>query len=346
MNLSQTCFTLFAALAGAVAGRAQDVVTVEDEAAVGWKSLSGQEPFAISATTWLNTGDEVPTPESLRGKVWMLEFFATWCGPCMAKVEHLAKLHAKYADVGFRIVAISSEPVETVRRKMIEGFGVKYWIGSDPKDETIKRYTGKGAVGIPHCYLIGADGKVIGDSFPTESQLRELLESGYRVDKPLHEKLSRARTAYDAGAFGAAHRLAVPLRKDADAAVAADATLLCTKVAGHAEFLQKLLIADVDDDANERYGELLRFAFQYDGLPPAHWALTQLADLKKNDRVKSFLPEWAKLENALRTEMLAEGRPEKLRQAKKLYDEAAQKYARSLVGRLAADASTRLATGK
>jgi hypothetical protein len=40
------------------------------------------------------------------------------------------------------------------------------------------------------------------------------------------------------------------------------------------------------------------------------------------------------------------GRPEKLRQAKKLYDEAAQKYARSLVGRLAADASTRLATGK
>ena len=43
-----------------------------------WRDLSGKIVPNITARRWFNTNDEVPTSEALRGKVWLLEFFATW----------------------------------------------------------------------------------------------------------------------------------------------------------------------------------------------------------------------------------------------------------------------------
>ncbi|MEZ5966139.1 MAG: TlpA disulfide reductase family protein [Planctomycetota bacterium] len=263
----------------------------------------------------------------------------------MSKVGDLAELHKKYFDVGFRVVAISSEAPDLVKRKMIEGAGATYWIGSDPDGATHTRYSDGGSTAIPRFYLVGADGKVISSKPPSEAELRQLLEKPLLLERETHAKLARSRTAYDAGVFGAAHKVAKALLKDKDAAVAADAALVCSKIEGRAEFLQKLMALESERDPNERYGDLLRFAFEYDGLAPARWARTQLADLKKVDRVKGFLPEWSKYENALRSEMLAEGNPDKLRLVQKLYDEVARKFDRSLVGELATAASKRLEGG-
>lgn len=260
----------------------------------------------------------------------------------MSKVGDLAALHTKYFDAGLRVVAISDEPVELLRKKMVDAAGATYWIGSDPDNATMKRYTGRGSFGIPHFYLVGADGKVISERLPKEADLRDLLERAHLLDKPLHAKLERARAAYEAGVFGVAHKQATALRKDKDSAVAADAALLCDKVEGHAGFLQTLMAASADDDVNTRYGELQRFAFQFDGLGPAKWAREQLAELNKHARVKSFLTEWKKLENAMRSEMLAEGNPDKLRLVKRLYEDVAKKYERSHVGQLAAAHAARL----
>jgi len=44
----------------------------------GWRNLDGQKVPPISAKEWVNTGKEEPTSANLRGKVWLLEFFATW----------------------------------------------------------------------------------------------------------------------------------------------------------------------------------------------------------------------------------------------------------------------------
>src|SRR5687767_1045620 len=139
----------------------------------------------------------------------------------MRKVGDLSQLHTKYFDAGLRVVAISDEPSETLRKKMTEALGAKYWIGSDPERKTLDRYTSdSGGAGIPHFYLIGADGKVIGSQLPSEAQLRALLEQPHKLDKPLHAKLARARAAYDAGVYGAAHKTALAMQKDPDATVA------------------------------------------------------------------------------------------------------------------------------
>ena len=44
----------------------------------GWKKLDGQRAPAITAKEWLNTGKDAPTAKEMRGKVVLLEFFATW----------------------------------------------------------------------------------------------------------------------------------------------------------------------------------------------------------------------------------------------------------------------------
>jgi hypothetical protein len=47
-------------------------------ASAEWKKLDGQKVPEITSSEWLNTGKQAPTAASLRGKVWLLEFFATW----------------------------------------------------------------------------------------------------------------------------------------------------------------------------------------------------------------------------------------------------------------------------
>lgn len=46
--------------------------------AQGWKQLDGKAAPEVSAAAWLNAGDQVPGNQALQGKVWLLEFFATW----------------------------------------------------------------------------------------------------------------------------------------------------------------------------------------------------------------------------------------------------------------------------
>lgn len=43
-----------------------------------WRNLSGRKVDALVAQEWFNVGEKAPTPADLRGKVWILEFFATW----------------------------------------------------------------------------------------------------------------------------------------------------------------------------------------------------------------------------------------------------------------------------
>ncbi len=57
-------------------------------------------------------GDSLTSFES--GKTYVLEFWATWCGPCRAGMPHLSEVQHKYADKGVRIIGISDEPLEKV----------------------------------------------------------------------------------------------------------------------------------------------------------------------------------------------------------------------------------------
>ena len=70
---------------------------------------------------WLSrgTGNRFPKVTKFEpGKVYVVEFWATWCPPCIASMPHLSQLQNKYAD-SVQIISISDEPLEEV-----EGFSV------------------------------------------------------------------------------------------------------------------------------------------------------------------------------------------------------------------------------
>ncbi|MBL8810458.1 MAG: redoxin domain-containing protein [Planctomycetaceae bacterium] len=79
----------------------------------------GSPAPALDVEHWVSDGHGKfkPVTKFEKGKVYVVEFWATWCGPCVASMPHLAETQEKYADKGVQIVSISDEDLETV-----EGF--------------------------------------------------------------------------------------------------------------------------------------------------------------------------------------------------------------------------------
>ena len=94
--------------------------------------------------------------QDFRGKIVILDFWATWCGPCRQAMPALQKLHQTYNKKGVVIVGISTWESGDAARYM-KNNGFTYMLLLDG-DEVAKSYQ---VSGIPTLYVIGADGKIL-----------------------------------------------------------------------------------------------------------------------------------------------------------------------------------------
>ena len=87
-------------------------------------ALQGKPAPALSVTNWLNS--KPLTAADLKGKIVVLDFWATWCGPCLAAVPHTNELQKKYADQGVIFVAVCSPRGGEKMEQTVKDRGIKY----------------------------------------------------------------------------------------------------------------------------------------------------------------------------------------------------------------------------
>jgi thiol-disulfide isomerase/thioredoxin len=112
--------------------------------------------------------------EGVKGKVVVLEFWATWCGPCIAAIPHLNELADKFQDGSVQFIAVTDED-EKIVGPFLRKKPMRAWIGLDTDKSMFKDY---GIRGIPHTVVVDQNGIVAAVTYPTslkEEHLKDLL---------------------------------------------------------------------------------------------------------------------------------------------------------------------------
>jgi cytochrome c biogenesis protein CcmG/thiol:disulfide interchange protein DsbE len=95
--------------------------------------------------------------DALRGKAVYVDFWASWCAPCLRSLPQINELYAKYKDQGFEVIAINvDDPIEDGRDFLLDT-PLDYLIAADTSTTVLESY---GVTGMPTSFLIDSEGTV------------------------------------------------------------------------------------------------------------------------------------------------------------------------------------------
>jgi thiol-disulfide isomerase/thioredoxin len=119
------------------------------------------------------------SPEDYKGKIVVIDFWASWCGPCRNEIPHLKEVYEKYHPQGVEILSVSIDKKEAAWRKALAEEEMAWTQVLAPKagKQTMKDYQFSG---IPFIIILDKQGKIVA------KQLR-----GKKIDEKLDELLSK-----------------------------------------------------------------------------------------------------------------------------------------------------------
>ena len=117
----------------------------------------GATPFALSGKTL--EGKDLSL-DSYKGKVVLLDFWATWCGPCIGELPNVQSAYKTYNPQGFDIVAVSLDEDEAALRSFVKDKALPWPQIYDGKGWEAGDAKAYGVQAIPFTLLIGKDGKI------------------------------------------------------------------------------------------------------------------------------------------------------------------------------------------
>lgn len=156
---------------------------------VGQRIQIGSQAPALSVTKWVK-GEPVAALE--KGKVYLVEFWATWCAPCIGSMPHLTELQAKYADRGLVVIGVTVadtrgntlENVEAMVRQKGDVLG--YRVAWDESQATWTNYMQAASKSsIPCSFLVDRTGRIAYIDHPDriDATLELVLDGKHDLDK-------------------------------------------------------------------------------------------------------------------------------------------------------------------
>ena len=147
------------------------ILDILPEAALGLMMVAfGFTLYTQLHETIVNAGDKAPnfsvtaengraiTPKDFGGKLLLVNFWATWCPPCIDEIPGLNEMARQLTSKGLVIVAISQDKDEDAYKQFLEKNPLAFLTVRDPSKEIQLSY---GTVQIPESYLIDRNGRVI-----------------------------------------------------------------------------------------------------------------------------------------------------------------------------------------
>jgi thiol-disulfide isomerase/thioredoxin len=154
----------------------------EGQIVAGYLSgLKSSTPGSFVKDFTLNTPEEKALSfSSLKGKYVLIDFWASWCGPCKASFPHMKEVYQKYKSDKFEIYSISIDKDKAAWLKELKVQGLPWLHSLDTKNIS---QSGFAVTGVPTTYLIDPQGKILmkevgfeaGGKSPLEKKLIELF---------------------------------------------------------------------------------------------------------------------------------------------------------------------------
>jgi len=166
-NLRSVCLAVISLLLPALAAASDEVPQVGKAA----------PQLTLSKVLQAPAGADVKW-NALRGKVVVIDFWATWCAPCRESIPHWNQLVDAFADKPVRFVAITDENDQVVR-EFLKRTPIHGWIGLGGVGRST--HDAYGVEGIPATFIINQKGVVVAATHPAHLEakhIREVLETG------------------------------------------------------------------------------------------------------------------------------------------------------------------------
>lgn len=93
----------------------------------------------------------------LRGQRVLINFWATWCGPCRIEMPVIERIYERYRDQGFVVLAVNVEEPEDRVRPFVAELGLTFPILLDENGDVVRQY---GIVGLPTSVFVNRDGLI------------------------------------------------------------------------------------------------------------------------------------------------------------------------------------------